>query len=165
MNIFTTDPELKNLLEEIVVNAKKDLMREGSVPPLGIMLGKDMPPGMVPLRFDDAETKRESMMLLGDIALNMGYDYVIVLSESWMATHPIRDQDKILTPPSEDPNRTEALIVCIKHRNGSETLAVVPFTRGADGAIASFGERKQYDEGSIRMGMMDVIFPQDHSTH
>jgi hypothetical protein len=135
------------------------------VPPLGVMMGKDRPPGMMPLRFDDPETKRESVFTLGAIAKNMGYDVVIVLSESWMTSHPIEEQDKEHPPPSEDPKRTEALIVCMKHRDGSEVLVVVPFVRGEDGKITSFGKRQQYDGDSVHMSMMDEIFPQGHSTH
>jgi hypothetical protein len=165
MNVFTTDPEMRTMLNEVVVNATKDLERSGTVPPLGIMMGKGRPPGIMPLRFDDAETKRESVSMLGAIAKNRGYDFVIVLSESWMTSHPIEEQDKEHPPPSEDPKRTEALIVCMKHRDGSEVLVVVPFARGEDGKITSFGERQQFDGANVHMGMMEDIFPQEHSTH
>jgi len=165
MNIFLTDPAMKQMLNEVVVNATKDLKRSGKVPPLGVMMGKGRAPGMMPLRFDDAETKQESLVMLGAIAKNVGYDFVIVLSESWMASHPIEEADAPHPPPSEDPNRTEALIICMKHRDGSEVLVVVPFARGEDGKIASFGKRQQFDGDSVHVGMMDVIFPQEHSTH
>jgi hypothetical protein len=157
---------LEEVFEGIAWGAQRDLERSGRFPPVGIMVGEDLPDAIMPLRFETQQIKHANMVILGGIAKTQGYDAVIVVSEAWMATRPEEEKDDENRPmPSKDPNKVETLIVSMKCRDGSERLKVIPFARDAEGKVAKFEEPRKFEGATIHMGLMEAIFPQHQTSH
>lgn len=155
---------LAETIDHLLEIAVENILRDSELQPVGFFVAGNEVCGVVPLPFDNAETKRAAVTMLGVIAdKDSTINAVIILSDVWMS---ISNKEAEAYPiPSEDPARKEAIVLSCKERDGSESGAVIPYERNAEGKIVSFGERKDFGKGNAYFGLLENVFARHHSTH
>ncbi len=111
---------------------------------------------LMKLAFDDVAGTRIGIHRLADRVATKRADGVVLLSEAWWAppTGSSADDHGRPIPPSERPDRGEAIWIVGITRDGRIRESLTRFTRDADGAIHF--ERPQFTDGR-RVSMLEPI--------
>ena len=155
---------IREIVDNLAQTAIENLTRDGYLFPMGFLIGENGVASIVPLAFDSPAMKAASICMLGSIANEGGWDTVVLISDTCMVVRPAGSPDG--PRPAEDPSHTEAILVSVKHRDGRASCLIVPYTRDKDKKVASFGETKRFDDGQqFAIGLMDGVFPKQHTEH
>lgn len=102
--------QLQRAAEEMLIMAKRILVREGEIQPFGIVHAADGKAHVVPLYFTNYEEKRLEQALFRDFIVEMNASAAILIFETWVKTALNRPPD-LSRPVSEMPDKQEAMVV------------------------------------------------------
>lgn len=106
--------------------------------------------------FGDDADQRAAIHQLADRAARVGADGVVILTEAWWAppTGPATDTAGRPIPPSQRPDRGEAIWITGMTRDGRVRQSLTRFFRSPDGAIRF--ERPEFTNGRA-VGMLEPV--------
>ena len=120
--------------------AHHSIRQTGAVPPTLLIHGIDGNVVLAPQSMDDEKSKDRFVLQARLACLAHGADATVFLSEAWMRMPAKAGQSLDLSiPPSEAPDRVEAIIIMGETRNG-HYQKVLPMLRSEQGKFIGFGE-------------------------
>lgn len=118
---------LENLFEHAKTQAREIFLDQGNCMPVFITLDPTM---IIPFVFGDNNEKRilaDAIRAIFKQEKVSGYVYVF---EAWMAMEKRGDRKTIdtdkLVPPSQRPDRTEAIVIMAENKNGETMNGIYP---------------------------------------
>lgn len=132
--------ELDRTMEELSRAALENLTRDGHLVPMAVLFRQDGERFLFALYWENEEQKSEAVNLVKQAARASAAAVVYVL-ETWLTRRPKPD-----VPPSEDPDREEAVVLAAFTPSTTRVL-VVPFTRDPTGKPVPLSREQLGTEG------------------
>ena len=129
---------------EWIINTARGIIVDKEVSPMLFISYKDDEDGVVKdgvaiVAFAvPSEHKYEAMRTVGHKFADRECDAIAMISEAWISkvdlkTHPDAKVENII--PSQDPNRSEALVFAMLEKNGGMDFRMYEIERGIDGPV------------------------------
>lgn len=132
--------ELTQLAEVIFDSARDNLVRDGHLSPVAlIMTDRDMVP--VVLSSEEGSSERDLMLALKDKIAEVGGKAVVIIREGWAVTRSADetvDLGKIV--PSQDPERMDAIMLYASSPTYTFSIQQT-FVKQDDTGAITFGEK------------------------
>jgi hypothetical protein len=131
---------VQKLMEEAEMMAHYSIRQTGAVSPTLLIHGVDGKVVLAPQSMENEAIKDHFVLKARLACLAHGADATVFLSEAWMRMPSKTGQSLDLSiPPSEAPDRVEAVIIMGETRNG-HYQKVLPMLRSEQGKFIGFGE-------------------------
>lgn len=134
--------KLAKLADSMEETARRLIQEERELLPVVGVLTKDDEVGIIGLSFGEHDQKRRAYERIRVARLQTGEGLIglVMVNDSWMAVAPKGTRLDELTLPSEDPNRTEAVVIAVCCTDGTGEMRTLPYERKPEKTIL-WGER------------------------
>ena len=156
----------QTFLHQVLLVAERNLEKDGVLfPVLFLRFGQGVPNVIILKLGHTTEEKLAEMALLGESLRRAGKSILeaLMLCEVWFVKSP-KDAEALTIPPSEHPDRKEAIVLFGRDQTGERASMVVqPFVRDVANKPLWDSERlEEFNQGPNRryhfVGLLDQLF-------